>query len=408
MRDVVGKRFNGYHMQQPLARMGWRSEMLVLDKRSEDPAIHGHGRWGAHAELGLFAAERVSSLQGLLSPIALSFPLRACFRRADLAHWHLTFPHYISLPLLPWLSRQKPTLWSLHDPWPMTGHCIHPMECMRWQTGCGSCPDLNRNFTVWFDTTRLVWKAKQIAYRRSALTLVVGSRWMKSLVDASPLLSGFPCHLVPYGLDLNVWKRHDKAESRAKLGIPAHAKVLAFRMPRGRRQKVAKGIPWLIEALHRLEVREPIVLLVFEEPGQLAELAGKYTIIEYDWAGDEAWIAAALSAADIFVTPSLGESAGIMSLESMACGVPVITSNTTAMPETIRAPEAGIALPPKNAEALAAAIAELLAADGQRAAMGAAGRRIVEEQHSLDHHVAQHVTIYEDMLRRAAAEEMSV
>jgi len=115
LRDLVGQRFNGYGLHRALVERGHDSEMLVVFKRSQDPRVHSYSRLGELLERSLYALERVSSLQGLLSPFALSFPLRKCFRKADLVHWQLTYPHYVGTPLIPFVSRLRPTVWTLQD-----------------------------------------------------------------------------------------------------------------------------------------------------------------------------------------------------------------------------------------------------------------------------------------------------
>lgn len=402
MRDLVGQRFNGHLLHRSLQALGHRSNMLVVKKRSADPLVHSHTAIGEWFERGLYAAERMSSLQGMLSPLALTIPWRRCFRQADVVHWHLIYPHYIALPLMPLLARLRPTIWTLHDPWAMTGHCVHPLECERWRTGCGKCPDLRRNFTVWFDTTALVWDLKRVVYRQTPMTLVVGSRWMKQRVEASPLLSSLPCHVIPFGLDLDVWRVLDRRECRRRLGIPAEANVIAFRIPLGIKHRDAKGIPWLIEALQRLEVTKPTYLLVLEDRGRLKELGDKYRIVELGWLDDESALVGALSAADVFVMPSRAESFGLMALEAMACGTAVITTHGTAVADTIHAPEAGLAVPAGDAGALAEALALLLRDPGLRRAKGLAGRRIVESEHSHHTYVRRHLELYQELARDRA------
>src|SRR5882762_889583 len=160
LRDLIGQRYNGYGLHRSLRDGGHESGMLVVEKRSDDPDIHSYTRGAELFERGLYASERVTSLQGMLSPFGWSFPARRCFRSAQVVHWHMIYPHFVSLLSMPWLTRLRPTIRTLHDTWALTGHCVWPVECSRWKTGCGRCPDLKRNFSVWFDTTALVWKTK--------------------------------------------------------------------------------------------------------------------------------------------------------------------------------------------------------------------------------------------------------
>jgi glycosyltransferase involved in cell wall biosynthesis len=397
LRDLVGQRFNGYQLHRALRGRDWDSSMLVVEKRSDDPRVHSHSGAGESFAWSLFAAERVTSLQGLLSPLALTMPMRRCFRDADVVHWHLVYPHYVSLPLMPFLSRRRPTVWTLHDPWALTGHCVHPLECTRWRTGCGQCPDLKRSFTVWSDTTSLVWNIKRRTYARSPVTLVVASRWMKDRVEASPLTSHLPCHVIPFGLDLETWRPLDRAACRSRLGIPQDAKVVAFRMPGGAKNRVAKGVPAVLEALDRLAPGIATHLVVFDDRGQLVALQDRYRVLELGWLEDEPRMAEALAAADVFLMPSLAESFGLMTLEAMACGTAVIASEGTAMTELIRPPLAGLCVPPGDGAALADALTRLLGDEPRRRAMGEAGRAIVESEYSASAYLERHVQLYESL-----------
>jgi len=399
-RDRVGERFNGYGLHRALREGGHASRMLVVHRRSRDPGVASFGRAGEAFERGLYAAERVTALQGMLSPLALALPFRRAFREARVVHWHLVYPHFVSVPLTPWAAGLKPTVWTLHDPWATTGHCVHPLECARWLTGCGRCPDLSRNFAVWFDTTALVWRMKRAAYARARLDLVVSTAWMKARVERSPLLAHLPCHVIPFGLDLDRWPRPDRAACRARFGIAPGERVIAFRLPAGERNRVLKGVPWLLEALHRLALAGPTTLLVLEDRGLEPALAARFRVIETGWIEEEAGLAEALAAADVFVMPSLAESFGFMALEAMACGTPVVTVAGTAVEETLRPPEAGLSVPARDSAALAAALAELLGDASRRAAMGENGRRRVERDFTHARYVERHLALYESLAAR--------
>jgi len=405
LRDLVGQRFNGYNLHRSLRELGWDSDMLVVHRRSADSRVHAHTRAGEWLAWSVYAAERATGLQGLLSPLALGLPLRRCFRDAEVVHWQIVYPHYVALPLVPSLARRRPTVWTLHDPWATTGHCVHPLDCERWRTGCGRCPDLHRTYAVWSDRTALVWKAKRRAFRHAPLTLVVSSRWMRERAAASPLLSHLPCHVIPFGLDLATWCPRDRRVCREHLGIPPEAKVVAFRMAAGEKHRRAKGVPWLIEALLRLPPGAATDLIVFQDRGQLESLAGRYRIHELGWVHDESHMARALAAADVFVMPSLAESFGLMALESMACGTRVIASEGTATVELVRPPAAGLCVPPRDAEALAGALTALLRDDERRAAMGRAGRAIVEAEYSSTTYCDRHLRLYEELAAQGARAE---
>ena len=81
--------------------------------------------------------------------------------------------------------------------------------------------------------------------------------------------------------------------------------------------------------------------------------------------------------ASIFLYPSLRESFGIPILEAMACGTPVITSNTSAMPEI--AGDAAEFIDPKNSESIANAISMLMNSDSRRNELSEKGKIRVNE-----------------------------
>ncbi len=84
-------------------------------------------------------------------------------------------------------------------------------------------------------------------------------------------------------------------------------------------------------------------------------------------------LVALYNAADLFVYPSIFEGFGLPPLEAMACGTPVVTSNTSALPETVG--DAALTVDPLDADALARAMATVLSDDAVRARFAALGLR---------------------------------
>jgi glycosyltransferase involved in cell wall biosynthesis len=82
--------------------------------------------------------------------------------------------------------------------------------------------------------------------------------------------------------------------------------------------------------------------------------------------------------AAIFCLPSRQEGFGIVFLEAMACGKPIVAARAAAVPETVLDGESGILVDPNDADALARALTALLREPDLRQEMGEAGRRRVE------------------------------
>ncbi|MCS7283680.1 MAG: glycosyltransferase family 4 protein, partial [Anaerolineae bacterium] len=108
----------------------------------------------------------------------------------------------------------------------------------------------------------------------------------------------------------------------------------------------------------------------YPEPRRRAEQLGLENI---RWLGPipEADLPALYSAATLFVFPSLYEGFGLPVLEAMACGVPVVCSNTSSLPEV--AGDAALLVDPTDARALAGAIERVLTDEALRASLRARG-----------------------------------
>jgi glycosyltransferase involved in cell wall biosynthesis len=103
----------------------------------------------------------------------------------------------------------------------------------------------------------------------------------------------------------------------------------------------------------------------------------------------------AYAGCDIFVAPSRFESFGLVFLEAMREGKPVIGCLAGGMPEVVEHEVNGLLVPPADAAALAAAILRLAAGSPLRAAMGAAGRRIFNEKFTADRMAEASIDLYQ-------------
>lgn len=105
-----------------------------------------------------------------------------------------------------------------------------------------------------------------------------------------------------------------------------------------------------------------------------------------------------LHRSSVFVCPSLSEPFGIVNIEAMACGIPVIASNTGGIKDIIRNKKDGILVPVNNPEELANAIQFLLDNEEIRNKLGINGRKKVEMEYSLDSIANKLIKIYRDLL----------
>jgi len=134
--------------------------------------------------------------------------------------------------LLPFLSGMKPVIWTLHDPWLFSGHCIHSFNCEKWKEACGDCPYPDVPFPQEFDHSALDFEAKRIAIQNSQVTFVAASDWMLEKAKCSPVTAKKKVIKIPFGINQELFKRKNNADIRRKSGIPEDAFVLFFRADR--------------------------------------------------------------------------------------------------------------------------------------------------------------------------------
>lgn len=391
-----GRRFNGLSLKPHLEALGVSSKHFVWEQdRQEEDVVSLHGKLLRKVNRLTRGVEKVLSLQSQLYSNGMHMRRMEAFREADLVHYHIIHSGFLSMQSLPAMTAEKPSLWTLHDPWAMTGHCIHPFSCQRWKTGCGQCPDLKTDFAIQHDTTALNFRLKRMAYRRSNFEILVASSWMENMVRQSPLMDDVPVHKVPFGLDLDFFKPGDQAAAKARLGIEPHRLVLCFRSV----VNDFKGLQYVIEALDRLQTQVPICLLTLNDKGRIEKFKDRFQVVELGWTNDDSVMQDVYSATDLFLMPSLADSFGLMAVEAMACGKPTICFEGTALPEVVFTPEAGLAVPSRDSVALAAAMERLIGDPQERLARGARSRQLAEQHYDIRLQAERMVDVYERVVQ---------
>ena len=100
------------------------------------------------------------------------------------------------------IAEEKKVIISLHDPWFLTGRCVHFYDCLLWQKGCKKCPDLTTMFSFKEDNCQMLWKLKKYVFDNIDVDIVVPSKWMESLVKKSPILNIIVIMYILYHLVL--------------------------------------------------------------------------------------------------------------------------------------------------------------------------------------------------------------
>jgi glycosyltransferase involved in cell wall biosynthesis len=118
---------------------------------------------------------------------------------------------------------------------------------------------------------------------------------------------------------------------------------------------------------------------------------------------DESALAQCYSAADVYVGPSLAETFGLVYIEAMACGTPVIAFDCTAVPEVVHHLETGYLAKTKDIDDLVHGLRWLLRDDRLREKLGRQGRELVERDYTLERQAQRYIELYEEVIANRAS-----
>ena len=165
-----------------------------------------------------------------------------------------------------------------------------------------------------------------------------------------------------------------------------------------------KGQRYLVDAVPELVAQFPRLAVVIIGQGPLrAELAARAADLRLGsavrLAGHRTDARMLLDAADVFVLPSRHEGMPLAALEAMDAGLPVVATRVIGTEEVVVDGQTGRLVPPEDAPALGAAVADLLGSAELRREYGRAGRRRYLENFTLDRMAEQTAAVYARVLR---------
>ncbi len=173
-----------------------------------------------------------------------------------------------------------------------------------------------------------------------------------------------------------------------------------------------KGVRYLLEAWRRLALPRAELVLVGPADREGRAILRRYAGL-YHWHPPVPYaeVHRVYALADVFAFPSLAEGSAQVTYEAMAAGLPLITTPTAGA--VLRHEVEGLVVPPRDVDALAAAIELLYRCPIVRRDMGRAGRRLMEQGYTWQHYHARLVRAYRAVLsgtdpRAAVAEPVEV
>ncbi|MCU1550764.1 MAG: putative glycosyl transferase [Glaciihabitans sp.] len=259
---------------------------------------------------------------------------------------------------------------------------------------------------------------EQTAFAGAAKVIAVSEGMRRDILRSYPLLDESKVEVVYNGIDLAHWKPNKDPDLVKALGIDPSRPSVVF-VGRITRQK---GLPYLLRAAALLPPDVQLVLCagapdtpeILEEvrDGVAALQKLRNGVVWIDRLLSQTELRAVLTTATTFVCPSIYEPLGIVNLEAMACGAPVVGTATGGIPEVVDDGVTGRLVPIEQAQDgtgtpldpdrfvadLAAALIEVVSDPKLAKKMGAAGRARAEQQFSWEHIATRTNEIYASLV----------
>jgi len=283
-----------------------------------------------------------------------------------------------------------------------------------------SCQPLSRidqPFGCWVAT--LFWDERKVRLKNESLPM--RSRHLLS----KPFLERIEGHLyedadVVYSLSEHTAKRirqrHGVDESRIKV-VPypidtsrftpgeeeTHTKSNPTVLFVGRFNAARKNTPLLLRAFSRVrrEVPKAQLQLIGDEPSdQLRELSTKLGInnaVEFINFVPNEQLPEYYRKSNVFVIPSQQEGLGIVGLEAMACGTPVVATQCGGPEDYVVDGETGVLIPRDDLDTMATGLIRLLTDDRYRGELGESARDLVEDRYAKDELESQFMDIFKEI-----------
>lgn len=270
--------------------------------------------------------------------------------------------------------------------------------------------------------------AERTAYEGAAGIIAVSGGMRDDILRVYPQVDPARVHVVHNGIDLDGWRRPEPgtqtdvaARVVRDLGIDPDRPAVVF-VGRITRQK---GLPYLLRAARSLPDDVQLVLCAGapDTPEIAAEVSGAVSELQAERSGvvwieqmlPRAELVAVLAASTVFVCPSVYEPLGIVNLEAMAVGLPVVGTATGGIPEVVDDGVTGLLVPIDQADDgtgtpldpdrfvadLASALTQVVSDPERAAEMGRAARQRVEDHFAWDAIGERTLEVYRAVLEEA-------
>jgi starch synthase len=370
------------------------TELVKVLRSRIDARVHAFGEpVSEQGTFGYQVPQELTSANGALQTMGVDLMIAQALDGSDLVHshtWYANFAGHVGS--------------MLHGiPHVVTAHSLEPLRpWKREQLGGG------------YELSSYI---ERTAYLGAKRVIAVSHGMRNDILRSYPDLDPSRVEVVYNGIDANKWQPVNDPDTVRELGVDPDRRSVIF-VGRITRQK---GLPYFLRAARELPSDVQLVLcagapdtkeIQQEVEDLVAELAQKRSgVIWIPEHLPQPKLAALLTQADLFVCPSIYEPLGIVNLEAMACGAPVIGTATGGIPEVVVAGETGWLVPidqvqdgsgvPIDEDKFVSDWAQALnqaLASGQLESFGEAGRERAKQEFSWESIATRTIEVYQRAL----------
>ena len=366
-------------------RKGWECSTAYgrWANPSKFPTYKVGNKWDLYVH---YFENRIFDREGLSSRKATKALIRHIEElKPDVISLHNIHDHYLNYELLfRYLNETKiKVVWTFHDCWAMTGHCMHfvTKNCDRWKTGCYDCLMKGEYPNSLVDRSRKNWELKKSMFAGCKnLSVVACSDWIANFARES-FLKDKRILTIHNGVDLSIFKPQSKTESK-------RYKIIAVSSP----WYPAKGELDIYKLRSILSDEDFEIIMVGLSANQMKKLPAGIRGIQRTQNVNE--LAKLYSDSDVLINPTYADTFPTVNLEALACGTPVITYRTGGSPEAVDE-KTGFVVEQGDVDALADAIRLIK----ESPLSSEACRKRAEEHFEKDKCFEEYIELYESLLK---------
>jgi glycosyltransferase involved in cell wall biosynthesis len=287
------------------------------------------------------------------------------------------------------LESGRKVVWTLHDMNPFTGGCHHSHDCEQFTQGCSSCPQARKAFR---GIVSINLQRRTLERKYPNLRVVSPTTWMLDQASRSTVFRDQQNLVIGNPIDDIFFEQTDRKTARGHLGTEdetfvgaAVAKDLS---------DPNKNLALVIRTFEEISVltKRKLALMLIGKNG--APYSSK--LVDIKWLGEMSGkrISETACAADVFLSGSIAESAGMTIIEGAAMGIPSVALANGGTSSLIENEKTGVLC--RDSTSLVSVLVELIE-DSKRLSKLGASAKIYAENHRAETVATRYIELYSSM-----------